>query len=264
MFKVRLEGFKELQDMLATTGRQAPYATMLVLNDLAFEIRRKEIETMQRVFKSPRPETLRRMGVDKAKKENLRATVTFNQSWDWDEYMVAETTGGPRPMKRGEKAFGHYYVPGPGAVLDQYGNISGGQIQQIMSYLGKFKERGWKMNRTRTRQEALGKGMKDYFMLDKPTNGLKAGVYMRVVKGQGQMLYSRAMANKPKGTKKTEFRAKTRAMLERGVIPVLIFLNKPPVYRALFPFHGIANEVVDTNAHRMVKDRVLYVMDRAR
>ena len=258
------DNLKKYGEMLKEAGRQAPYATMLVLNDLAFLTREEEIKTMGRVFKSPRPQTLKNIRVRKATKQNLSATIMFNQIWDWDEYMVAEVDGGPRKMKRSEKALGRYYVPGAGAQLDQYGNIKGSQIQQIMSYLGKFKERGFKMNRTRSRQSALGKGMVDYFMVDKAGQGLKPGVYMRVDKGQGQMLYARALANKRRGTKKADIRAKSRGMLERGVVPVLIFVNKPPTYRKLFPFFEVGNKVIDTHAHRIIKERVLYVLERAR
>jgi hypothetical protein len=120
------------------------------------------------------------------------------------------------------------------------------------------------MNRTVGRQTALGKGMTDYFMIDKAGHGLRPGVYMRVEKGQGQMMYARALANKAKGVKKTEFRAQQRGMLERGVVPVLIFVNKPPVYRARFPFYTVANRVIAENAARITKERVTQVMQQAR
>ena len=260
MITIRFEGMREVQDMLATAGKQAKFATSLALNDLAFMIRDKEIETMQQVFKNPMPRTVNNIRVRKATAQNLTATISFNQIWDWDEYMVPEIEGGSRPMKRSEKAFGHYYVPGAGAQLDQYGNIKGSQIQQIMSYLQKFGESGFKMNRTASRQTALGKGMNDYFMITQTTNGLKPGVYMRVDKGQGQMIYARAMANKPRGVKKAEMRAKLRGQLERGVVPVLVFVNRPPTYRKRFPFYEVSNQVVADNAQRVVKERVMQVI----
>lgn len=256
MFTIKLEGFKEAQEVLKNAGRQAPYVTANALNDLAFMIRTKEIETMGRVFKNPRPETLRNIRVRKATKSNLTTTIMFNQIWDWDEYMVTQIEGGPRPMKRSEKAFGHYYVPGPGAILDQYGNVSGTQIQQIMSYLGRFKERGFKMNRTVGRKAALGKGMKDYFIIESAGKGLKPGVYLRVDNSQGQMLYAKALASKKRGTKKADVRSQMRGRLERGIVPVLLFVNKAPTYRARFPFYEVANKVVSEQGQSVFATRL--------
>ncbi|MGD0585566.1 MAG: hypothetical protein ABSA86_07290 [Oryzomonas sp.] len=257
--------------MLAEAGRQMPYATMLALNDLAFMIRDKEIETMKNVFKHPKPQTLKNIRARLATKSNLTTTIAFNQLWEWDEYMKVEIDGGPRPLKRSEKRTfgGRFYVPGIGARLDENGDISGGQILQIMSYLQLYSERGAKMNRTDSQRTAAGKGKTQYFMLTQKTNGLAAGVYMRVDKGQGQMLYARALASKPrdeegKRIKKADIRAQYRGRLDRGVVPVLIFVAKAPTYQARFPFYAVGRQVMADNATRIIQDRVRQVLREAR
>jgi hypothetical protein len=264
MITLRFEGIKEFEDLLASAGRKAPVATRNALNDLAFMIRDAEMETMRRVFKNPMEKTVRNIRVRKASASLPSATIAFNQIWDWDEYMVPEIGGGPRPMKRSEKAFGRYYVPGIGAQLDQYGNMRGSQVQQIMSYLGQFKERGFKMNRTASTTVMRQKGKIDYFKLDEPSHGLAAGVYMRTDKSAGQMIVSRALAMKGRKGSKRAIKFQHRQMLERGVIPVMIFVNRPPTYTKRFPFYEVGQKIMDTHGPAVCKKWISWVMSTAR
>jgi len=230
-------------------------------NDLGFLIRDAEMEEMRTVFDRPKEQTIRNIRVLKAgnaKTGAFRTTtvISFNQIYEGDEYMVPEVKGGERSMKRSEKAFGHYYVPGIGARLDQYGNIVPGQITQILSCLQLMKETGYTANR----RDRAHKSGTDYFLLTKKTNGLVPGVYLRVDKSQGQMLVARALANKPKGMKRHEVKAQYAKALNRGVVPVIIFVSRPPEYKPRFRFFEVADRVTDQNYARLMgewADRVL-------
>lgn len=259
---VRVEGLKELFSYFQSLAKeQFPFALSKACNDLAFMVREAEMDTIKSVFDRPKPQTVRNIRVFKGNKSRPGATIAFAQTYDGDEYMVAQVAGGERPMKRSEKAFGRYYVPGVGAQLDDYGNMKGSQIQQILSSLTLLKESGFKGNRT----ARSAKGMQNqYFMLMQKTNGLAPGVYQRVVKGQGEILIARAMANKPKGVKKSEFKAKVAKDLRRGVIPVMIFVNRPPSYQKRFPFFEVANRVVEQNFKRVMNDAIDYAKRTAR
>ena len=53
-------------------------------------------------------------------------------------YLVPQVDGGQRKLKGFERAIGEgELVPALGAKLNQYGNVSPGQIRQILSVLGK-------------------------------------------------------------------------------------------------------------------------------
>jgi hypothetical protein len=259
MITIRLEGFDEAIQRFRNAGKSAPGALAAKLNDLAFDIRDAEMETIQKVFKHPKPQTVRNFRVFKGSASKPGATIAFDNIYNGD-FLIPEIEGGQRKKKGSERMLGHYYVPGAGAIIDEFGNISGQQLVQILSYLQLFGETGYKANRTISRTQAIRKNMNDYFVLDKPTNGLAAGVYLRVPKGQGQMLYTRAMANKPRGTKKLDYREKLRRQLERGVIPILIFVNKPPTYRKRFPFYDVAQQVIAAKAPAMLQDVVKLIL----
>ena len=258
----RISGLGETLDFFQMLAKdQFPFAQSVAYNNLGFMVRDAEMQTMRDVFDRPKEQTVRNIRVFKGNKQRPGATVAFQQIYSGDEYMVAEVEGGERPMKRSEKAFGHYFVPGAGAQLDQYGNMKGSQIQQILSSLSLMKEVGYKSNRTK----GSSKGMPNqYFMLAQKTNGLAPGVYLRVDKSHGQMMVARALANKPRGVKRGEIKAKMAKALQRGVLPVMIFISRPPVYKKIFPFFEVANKTVDANYKQVMGEAVDYALRTAR
>ena len=239
---------------------QFPFAQSKACNDLAFLVRDAEMQTMRDVFDRPKEQTIRNIRVFKGNKTRPGATVAFQQIYEGDEYMVAQVEGGQRPMKRSEKAFGHYYVPGIGARLDQYGNMVPGQITQILSSLQLMKENGYSANR-RTK---VAKSGVQYFMLQQKTHGLVPGIYTRVDKGMGQMVVAQALANKPRGTTRAAIKEKYSKALQRGVIPVIIFISKPPAYKKRFPFFEVANRVIEVNYQRVMGEAVDFALRTAR
>jgi hypothetical protein len=263
---VKFQGVKEYADMLANAGKQAPYATMLGLNDLAFMIREAEVKTISEVFDRPKPQTVRNVWVRKATKQNLSTTISFNQIFDGDEYMITEIEGGARKMKRSEKLLGRYFVPGAGAKLDKYGNMLGSQITQILSQLGRFGEVGYAMNQT-ARSKGRSRGAKkstEYFMVTKKSGGLVPGVYQRIQSGVGfggQTSRSLPAGSFQKGRSSGKYASVIRG---RGVIPVMIFVNKPPTYSKRFPFYDVGQRVVDANGTAVLKQAIDRAMSTAR
>jgi hypothetical protein len=99
------------------------------------------------------------------------------------EYLKPQIFGGPRKMKRSERYLGSYYVPGAGAKLNQYGNMSGAQITQILSALKALPEVGYMANRTE-RSRKRNKKFRNFFMIRNPGSHLHPGVYEKLANGR--------------------------------------------------------------------------------
>ena len=79
---IEIEGLPELMRKFKTVPNQINYASMLTLNDLAFDAREslnKEIEHKMKVRKN----TAKAFVVDKATKSELTATVRMKSDWHW-------------------------------------------------------------------------------------------------------------------------------------------------------------------------------------
>jgi len=254
---VRVEGVVETLDYFKLLANdQFPFAFSKACNDMAFMVRDAEQKKMVEVFDRPKPATIRNMRVWLGNKNRPGASIFFDQLFNGDEYMAVQVDGGERPMKRSEQILGRYWVPGAGAQLDQYGNMKGSQIVQILSRLNKFAEVGFQANQTkRTKGMRAGQDA-EYFMLTQKVNGLVPGVYMRVDKSHGQMMVARALATRPKGVKKAEIKAKMAKALKRGVIPVMIFVSRPPDYKKRFPFHEVAQQTIAANWEQVMGNAV--------
>jgi hypothetical protein len=178
---------------------QIPFATALALNEMAAGVRDDQRAEMGRVFDRPTPFTLNAFYVKKARKTDLSAWVGIRDfapkgtpAW---KYLTPEVEGGPRRMKRLELRLsqisgGQYIVPGKGAKLDQYGNISRGQIAQILSRLNASADPAQNMSDKTTqrlkRKGLIAKGQKaDYFVVrEKGGNRRPLGVYQLVGPGK--------------------------------------------------------------------------------
>lgn len=153
--------------------KQTRYATMVALNRTASKVRERQYSEMHRVFDRPTPYTLRALRVISATKQNLQAEVGFKEAWAprASKFMPTQVEGGSRPLKAFEIAMqqwvttrspqgklgiyppGTRFVPGPGAKLDAYGNMSRGQIIQILSGLKAMTDR-YANESTRSRRRA--------------------------------------------------------------------------------------------------------------
>lgn len=147
-----------------------------------------------------------------------------------DMVLSAQIKGGGRRHKRHEIALeragilpaGMSIVPGGAARIDQFGNMSSGQIVQIIAWFKAFGEQGYRANIDEKGQRRLAKDNKRtgargfaYFALQKPRGRLLPGVYQRIQTGFGS-----------------------------AVKPVMIFV-RPPTYKKRFDFYGVTKAAAE-------------------
>jgi hypothetical protein len=93
-----------------------PNVTRIALNETAVRIKELEQASMRKSFDRPKPQTLKSVYVQFAKKNKLQATITFR---DWaQEFIHRNIVGGVRSII-------NTAVPTINARLNQYGNIPG-------------------------------------------------------------------------------------------------------------------------------------------
>lgn len=127
--------------------RQLPFALSLAVNKTAERAHLGIQAEMRRVFDRPTPFTLRSLRVVRGNKAKPEATIGYKDKFfagaDAEKYIGPQVYGGTRSTKRFEVLLaarglmpsGWVAVPASGARLDAYGNVSRGQIQQILSAL---------------------------------------------------------------------------------------------------------------------------------
>lgn len=212
------------------SGNQIPFATALGITRTAQVIKKNILNEMSQKFDRPTPYTLNSLYLTAAKPKRLEAVVwlrdtTAGKSTPATKYIGPQVHGGARNLKRFERALqrtgilpaGMYAVPGEGATMDAFGNMSRGQIVKILSYFQAFGEQGYTANSTVKTRAKLAKGTKkkrgiEYFVVRAGNRGLTPGIYQR-----------------------------TRFVFGAAIKPVLIFVRSPAYARRL-DFFGIANK----------------------
>lgn len=225
-------GTSELIDNIAgLQASDAPFVMAYALTKTAQDIKAAEIHTMQSVFDRPTKFTLNALFVKPAKKKDLVAEVFFKDGFGsipaW-RYLGPQVEGGPRVHKAHERRLiraGHmrsdeFAVPGSGAKLDAYGNISGPTIERILSQVGAAEQfAGYQANMTaKSAARAKKKKVGRYFVL-RPDGRGRAG--RSVAPG----IYYRSGL--------------------RDIVPVIMFV-KPPTYQKRFLFYERARAVYES------------------
>lgn len=149
--------------------KQFRFAASQAINDVAFKVRAAEQAEMDARFDRVTPYIRRSIRVDMANPETLVARVSpkymGGKGVEPQKILQAEVFGGPRRQKASEKALqrvgilpsGYSIVPGEACPLDQYGNIKGSFLVQLISYLQAFGEQGYRANMTDKRKSNLAK-----------------------------------------------------------------------------------------------------------
>lgn len=183
--------------------RQLPFAIAKGLTETAQLVKAAEVREMKDVFDRPTPYTLNSLFVRPATKQTQEAIVWLKDDRAGsggmpDKYLLPEIRGGVRVAKRFELALrsagilpeDHVAVPGSGAKLDQYGNLSRGLIVQLLSYFRTFGTAGYSANITDAKKAKLARGTKtkvgfEYFV-SRPGDGkLPLGIWQRFRFAQG-------------------------------------------------------------------------------
>lgn len=159
----------QVQAALQKAASQVPFALSEAINRSA-ELARDDVQArMRQVFDRPTPWVLNSVRVAYARKTDLKAGIAYKNDWHSDgrsNTMVApHVLGGHREfkamevrlMRAGLIPMGWNAVPGAAAKLDAFGNMSKGQITQMLNVLGTYTEAGYNKANAAT-VKRLGKG----------------------------------------------------------------------------------------------------------
>lgn len=237
MLRIVATGFKEAQAELERAQKQIPFATALALTRTAQLVKRDEESEMASVFDRPTKWTLNSLRLFPAKKNKLEARVWMKNEADKSTpattWLNPEIDGGSRPAKRSEKNLrakgalpdNRYIAPGRDARLNQFGNISRGQVQKILSGLGaQFDPH---QNSTGSRRSAANK--RAYFVIKEGSRPI--GIAQRTSK--------------------------------RGIKLLLAFVGRP-TYRKRLDFYGVAQKTIDKNLEKEMQKSLTQALQSAR
>lgn len=179
------------------------------------------------------------LGVDVRISDGESNTTAGRPSVNWLWWQV--NGGANRQLKGFEKALqarglmprGWYAVPGAAARMDAHGNISPGQIVQILSQLRTGTERGSLRHMARgddrkaksSRRRAKGRAGGEFVAIPEKTKGLKhPGVYL--LRGR-------------------DFGARLGYGRSRELVPVLVYVRSV-AYARRYDFIGVGRSVVSS------------------
>lgn len=194
------DNFPQVQRTIDALGKQARFAAAVALTKTAQDIRSAEVRELQRALDRPTPYTLRSLFLKPATKASLEAKV-----WIKDDragsgtpavrYLLPQIEGGERSAKRFEQSLrlagylppGWLAMPGAGARLDQYGNVSRGQIIEVLSQLRITIVAGFTRNMSFDSRKAIAAqrraGGRYFAVRPGALTRLKPGIYQRELIG---------------------------------------------------------------------------------
>jgi len=225
---IRADSRDVMRSLRRLSREDAPMVTAYALTKTGQDIKAAEYASMKAVFDRPTRFTLNSLYLKTATKTDLVAVVYFKEGFGsipaW-RYLGPQVEGGPRQHKAHEKRLiraGHmkpdeYAVPGAGAKLDQFGNLSGSTIERILSQVQAAEQfGGYQANATDSRRsKAKRRKSGRYFVLRPELSG-------------------RAGRKVPPGI---YFRKDLKE-----IVPVIMFVQAPR-YRKRFPFYETGREV---------------------
>ena len=250
--------------------RQLRFAAAGAINDVMFQARQAEQRAIREEFDRPTPYIVNSVAVRSARADKLAGEV-YIDFWGRgkgvapEKVLLAQVFGGRRRAKRAESALqrigvlprGWGMVPAAAAPRDAYGNVPGGFIVRLLSYLQAFGEQGYRANMTDKRRKALAnRGRTDRgFATTK-------GVEYFVSRGKGET------------TGRGSWRRGQMQRLPRGiwqrsgihgsdVKPVFLFVPLPTYWRRL-DFHAIAGQAVTTGFVPALQQRLARALSTAR
>lgn len=201
--KIRAQiNFPDPARLVGELAKQTRFALKTALNTTATQVRDGLRSEIQRTIDRPTPYTLNSLFIRAATSQNLEATVwlkderaTSNAGTPATRYMLPHIVGGQRTLKRFERALqitgqmpkGWYAVPAAGARLDAFGNMSAGQIIQILSQLRVTLTAGFTRNMStdaRSKIAAQRRAGGRFFVVMPGAKGLRPGVYQREFMGR--------------------------------------------------------------------------------
>jgi len=232
----------DLGKIFAGIEKQLHRQTAKALTATAKSAKEAVVREMQRVFDRPTPFTLRSVFWKGASVDQGRMYAQVYLKGDRahkgskaTDYLLPQVEGGTRVPKKFEQMLqranilprGMAAVPGRDAKRDAYGNMSRGQLVQVLSALQTFQDTGAgsDKNMTPRRRAQLardktsrktGKVTKgfEYFLLREARQGFLPGVYQKVRYG------------------------------DRVVPRIILVFVRAPNYRQRLPFRSVVDGVV--------------------
>lgn len=247
--RAKIDGLDAVQARLrGLADGKIKVAARAALNDAAFLGKKATEKRIAEAFDRVTPWIAKSVRYVKAKGEKLESSIDF-EAWGNKtgvtaaKVLSAEIYGGQRRHKRHEVALqrmgilpaGMFIVPGEAAQMDGYGNMSSGQIRQILSWFNAAgMTSGPNQNMTDRKRASLRKGS---MRQGRVTNGFE---YFVVQPGKRREFQR---ANGGKGTHKMQPGIYQRIFLGQGtaIKPVMIFV-KSPAYKQRLDFYRIAGD----------------------
>ena len=259
MFNIQIKGLDTLKaDVDDIIKRSLPKTIEVSINRVGKSLKENTVKQLSVVFDRPVKWTLNSVYFKPATAGNLNAWVWFKDDSAMDsskgtpasKYLYPEVHGGPRNLKRLEKALqrfgvlpsGYYTVPGEGAKIDSHGNMDHRQIIEMLTGVRALQgmadtnfygvRGGYKLRSSRTA---------NFFVVKQKHGGLVPGIWERLpATGAGIRGHKG-----PKAVQKGQRQGKLYSVIQgRRVRPVLIFV-KSPRYNVRFPFYDWAQNYVD-------------------
>lgn len=176
---IKIDGLDNVRKAMDELPKKAKYATVKAMNRSVEWADTSVRREMRRVFDQPKPWVLQSLRIQYAKPTDMTAELAFKDSWS----SSAGETGGRtmlsphiyagtrsfkgmevRLMRMGMLPAGYNVVPGGGAKLDGYGNMSPVQISQLLNVLGAYTESGFnKANINTVKRLAKGNAKKNIY-----------------------------------------------------------------------------------------------------
>lgn len=200
--------FANVRAAMQKAASQVPFAASVALNKTADAARRDVVDNMRNVFDRPTPWVLNSLRVKRSTKASLVAEVAFKDknSVESSRSMIEpHVFSGKRRFKAMEVRLwkagylpdGWNAVPGEAANMDGFGNMSPGQISQLLNVLGTYTEAGYnKANERTVARLAKGNVKKNQYGFvywvnrvgDPKGRHLQPGVYQRFTTAFGTSL----------------------------------------------------------------------------
>ena len=239
--------FPEVQRHIDLVGKQARFAAAVALTKTARDVKAALVEEMARTFDRPTAYTLRSLFMRGATKDRLKAEV-----WVKDDragsgtpatrYLLPQIEGGNRGLKGFERRLvsqgvmrdNERAVPAAGAKIDAYGNMSRGQIVQILSQIGNRAFHGDYSTATNSKRSRAKRSQVAYFV------STGAGGTISIEGGEMRKSNGRT-GHLPRG-----IWMRRSFGFGSAVRPVLLFVNNA-TYQRRFRFFEVADRTAQAN-----------------
>ena len=233
--KIDVSGLAEVRKVMEELPKKAKYAAVKAMNTSMEWAQTDVRRSMRQVFDRPTPWVLNSLRIKYAKPSTMAAELAFkdiNSVTSARTMVFPHVEGGKRHFKAMEARLqriglmpsGYNAVPGEAAKLDANGNMSRGQISQLLNVLGTYTESGFnKANINTVKRLAKGNVKKNVYGFVYWVNSVGPGKQKHLQPGVYQRI-------------KTAFGSSLK--------PILIFVRQAQ-YKKRLDFYGITTKAID-------------------